>query len=190
MTVCKDGGTFSTVLVIDDEKEQEAGWGRGYSVTGEEIDEATPLQPDEVVVSETIASSLQLLDRDRVYIKLNLPSAFATIVQGESDDIALWGMTSPDMQILIASERNLFSLRPSQSRWSCCLFCFLYIRISSRTMSKTSFSLMFPQILDLFSIFLQGFALPPENRSLSHTLCRVLATFSIPTVSKWNWEGG
>lgn len=92
MTVCKDGGTFSTVLVIDDEKEQEAGWGRGYSVTGEEIDEATPLQPDEVVVSETIASSLQLLDRDRVYIKLSLPSAFATIVQGESDDIALFSL--------------------------------------------------------------------------------------------------
>ena len=75
--------------MIDDEKEQEAGWGRGYSVTGEESDEATPLRPDEVVVSETIASSLQLLDRDRVYIKINLPSSFATIVQGDSEDIAL-----------------------------------------------------------------------------------------------------
>lgn len=81
---------YSTILVLDDKKEQTIGWGRGYSATGDPIEKSTPLQPNEVVLSSTLATSLNLRDGDMVYVKLNLPSTFATIVEGEESDLALY----------------------------------------------------------------------------------------------------
>ena len=78
---------YSSVLVLDDQKEQQIGWGRGYSATGQPIDQSIPLQPNEIVLSSTIASSLNLRDGDRVYVKLNLPPTFFTILKGEEEEV-------------------------------------------------------------------------------------------------------
>lgn len=80
---------FSTILVLDDQKEQQIKWGRGYSATGEPIDRATPLQPNEIVLSSTVASSLNLQNGDRVYVKMNLSPTFSTILKGENKNVTM-----------------------------------------------------------------------------------------------------
>ena len=80
---------YSTILVLDDKKEQQIGWGRGYSATGEPIEHSTPLQPNEVVLSSTLATSLNLHNGDAVYVKLNLPPTFSTILRGGESDLTM-----------------------------------------------------------------------------------------------------
>lgn len=71
LTKCSEDGFYSSFFVIDDELEKRASWGRGYSVLGSE-DGSESLQPHTVVLSQTVADALGVVNGDEVTIKLKL----------------------------------------------------------------------------------------------------------------------
>ena len=71
LTKCSEDGFYSSFFVIDDELEKRASWGRGYSVLGS-ADGSETLPPHTVVLSQTVADALGVVNGDEVTIKLKL----------------------------------------------------------------------------------------------------------------------
>ena len=65
---CNDEGVYSSILVLNHTNEMEIGWGRGFP--GEEREERIP--SNFILISETIASSLELHDGEEVFVKIEL----------------------------------------------------------------------------------------------------------------------
>ena len=69
---CSEDGFYSSFFVIDDALEKKAKWGRGYNVLGNEDGSDETLPPHTVVLSQTIADALDVVNGDEVMIKLKL----------------------------------------------------------------------------------------------------------------------
>ena len=69
---CNDEGVYSSILVLNHTNEMKIGWGRGFpeEEKGEEREERLP--SNFILISEAIASSLELHNGEEVFVKIEL----------------------------------------------------------------------------------------------------------------------